>query len=436
MQPLRWLASPELADLFSRTYYDTYHARARRDAGELRDARIHFARQLAAPTYREGIRNLLHAMQDLEIGGAYLGETYRQQHPNAPDPLTMKQILLYIGEALVLGDAAKPLLQFVWERTPQQATPEPETEPPRAAVDRRRVRSVRTQAGELSIPVTIDQWRYEATRSNRIFGGTSELPLHYWCYVRAGHYYIGGWGDDTVGQFDGPGADLYLPEFWIARLPITNAQYRAFIDAGGYNTRRWWTGNGWEWRRDSQRTHPYWWDDPRFDHSEQPVVGVTWYEASAYCAWLTAQVGGTGVIRLPTEAEWEAAAAYDGQMQRRRYPWGDRPAPETEHADFARLSERGALPVGGRPAGAAACSALDMVGTVWEMAGSSLAAYPGGSATIQEDVIRSEWDIPWRGGGWDTNARVRCAARDGNSPYCWFDFNNLGLRVLFSPRVQ
>jgi formylglycine-generating enzyme required for sulfatase activity len=284
--------------------------------------------------------------------------------------------------------------------------------------------------------VTIDQWRYEATRSNRIFGGTSELPLHYWCYVRAGHYYIGGWGNDIVGQSDRPGADLYLPEFWIARLPITNAQYRAFIDAGGYDTRRWWTGNGWEWRRDSQRTQPYLWDDPRFDHPEQPVIGIVSYEARAYCAWLTAQVRGTGVIRLPTEAEWEAAAAYDGQMQRRRYPWGDRPAPGAEHADFDRPGERGALPVGGRPAGAAACSALDMVGTVWEMAGSSRAAYPGGSATIQKDVIRSGWDIPWRGGGWATNeTRVRCAARDRYYPDSRVDSSDDGLRVLFSPRV-
>jgi formylglycine-generating enzyme required for sulfatase activity len=92
--------------------------------------------------------------------------------------------------------------------------------------------------------------------------------------------------------------------FAIARGPVTNAEYADFVRATGASTPRWWT-------------------DARFGHPEQPVVGVSWPEAVAYCDWLSAESGMTHA--LPTEAQWERAAR--GGLEGARFPWGDAPPP-------------------------------------------------------------------------------------------------------------
>ena len=110
---------------------------------------------------------------------------------------------------------------------------------------------------------------------------------------------------------------MELPAFHIARYPVTNAQYRAFIDAGGYQDERWWVGLA--ERIKAPR-------DPGWPEPNRPRENVTWYEAMAYCRWLSAQLGYE--VRLPTEQEWEKAArGTDG----REWPWGDgyRPAMPT-----------------------------------------------------------------------------------------------------------
>ncbi|MBM3127015.1 MAG: NACHT domain-containing protein [Chloroflexi bacterium] len=144
-----------------------------------------------------------------------------------------------------------------------------------------------------------------------------------------------------------------LPEFWIARYPVTCSQYQKFIDAGGYADEKYWRDpsgvdeNGraknlkdeaWDWlkRAGGAERRPRYWDNPRFHRAGYPVIGVTWYEASAYCAWLTERLrGGDGesgrggenssfilhpssFVRLPTEAEWVRAA---GGEENNRYPW-------------------------------------------------------------------------------------------------------------------
>jgi formylglycine-generating enzyme required for sulfatase activity len=78
-----------------------------------------------------------------------------------------------------------------------------------------------------------------------------------------------------------------LAPFHIARFPVTNAEWQVYMESGGGPT-------------------PAYWDDPRYNDPAQPVVGVSWYEATAYCAWLSDQTGMD--VRLPTEGEWEAAA--------------------------------------------------------------------------------------------------------------------------------
>ncbi len=150
---------------------------------------------------------------------------------------------------------------------------------------------------------------------------------------------------------------MELPTFYIARYPITHAQFTAFIAAGGYDDPRWWEGLA---RRE---TRP---DEQRWPWDNQPRERVSWFDAVAFCRWLSVQLG--HAIRLPTEPEWEKAARGTGG---RIYPWGDRYI-----GGCANINEvtsgvgthnlRQPTPVGIYPQGASEFGVLDMVGNVWE----------------------------------------------------------------------
>ncbi|RRR75215.1 MAG: NACHT domain-containing protein [Candidatus Viridilinea halotolerans] len=283
--------------------------------------------------------------------------------------------------------------------------------------------------GDPRYPVTLAQWQTELARRNKHFG----QPAGYWCYVRGRSYQIGGW--ETNEQ----AAEVTLPAFWLARYPITVEQYARFVEVGyAPDAERWWTPNGWQWKQRNKRTEPWLWDDPRFNNTNQSVIGVTWHEASAYCAWLSEQLQPSGyIVRLPTEAEWEAAAAYDAQDQRRTYPWGETdPTPELAIYDASKL-ERPA-PVGCCPAGAVPCGALDMVGNVWEWTCSHWESYPARSGQVEADFQQSkgyrseEFVVSLRGGYWNSDSTdVRCGARDRGHPVVGLDW---GFRVILSPR--
>jgi predicted MPP superfamily phosphohydrolase len=100
--------------------------------------------------------------------------------------------------------------------------------------------------------------------------------------------------------------------YYLSRYPVTNSQYEMFIKDGGYQTKDYWSAEGWVWKKDDAIDEPAFWRHPCWNCPNQPVVGVSWYEADAFCCW----AGG----RLPTDKEWEAAArGKDG----REYPWGN-----------------------------------------------------------------------------------------------------------------
>ncbi len=101
--------------------------------------------------------------------------------------------------------------------------------------------------------------------------------------------------------------------FLISRYPVTNSQFAKFIESGGYGERRFWSEEGWRWLQRAQVNEPDYWRDPRFNAPNQPVVGISFWEAEALAKW----AGG----RLPTEREWEAAARGPEGYE---YPWGDR----------------------------------------------------------------------------------------------------------------
>ena len=142
-------------------------------------------------------------------------------------------------------------------------------------------------------------------------------------------------GEFVLGE-DKSHSCVMLEPFWIGKYPVTNQQYTKFLGAAG-------------------RPPPVLWTDDRFNGPLQPVVGVSWLEAKAYCDWAG--------FELPTEAQWEAAArGTDG----RPYPWGYEP-PDKLYADFGKNWEKDKLdPVGSHPQGAGPYAAMDQVGKVWE----------------------------------------------------------------------
>ena len=130
---------------------------------------------------------------------------------------------------------------------------------------------------------------------------------------------------------------VHLSGFWIGRDPITNEQYRRFL------------------ADNSEADEPKFWDDSRFNEERQPVVGVSWDEAKAYCGWAG--------LALPTESQWEAAAR--GQDER-RYPWGNE-EPGSELACFGQDFTTGQpAEVGSFPRGNGPFGTRDQAGNVWE----------------------------------------------------------------------
>jgi formylglycine-generating enzyme required for sulfatase activity len=283
--------------------------------------------------------------------------------------------------------------------------------------------------GDSRFPTTMDEWREELMQRTKVFGSSDS----YWCYVQPGTYCIGGWEGSEES------AAIELSGFWVARYPITVAQYQTFIEAKGYKRQDYWTPEGWQWVQELNRTQPKHWGEAHLNTPNQAVIGVTWYESMAFCTWLNSQLTDKlpkgYALHLPTEAEWEVAAAYDAQMQRRKYPWGEE-EPTSEHAIFEddQGKNLGApAPVGVCPAGAAACGALDMGGNVWEWSQSSHVTYPWGAGERQVEFQRDKYGAPLRGGSWYLEGkRVSCAARYSEGPL-YYGSDECGFRVLLSP---
>ena len=288
--------------------------------------------------------------------------------------------------------------------------------------DRVAAATVLGQIGDPRFPVNIDEWLNESFP--RTFGNSPG----YWCYVPAGTYQIGGWEEGA------PSADITLPEYWIARFPVTVAQFRLFIEEGyGPNAKRWWTSYGWLWKQKSNRTKPWGWYDPTWTGNNQPVIGVTWYEIVAFVNWLDEQLADAlpeGYrLRLPTEAEWEVAAAYDRTGQRRTYPWGE-DTPTTAYAVFAESGLIRTAPIGCCPQGVAACGALDMAGNVWEWSCSHDEHYPQESNQIVEDFASEEMNTPGRSGSWlDSLEYAFCYSRLQSRPDDHY-YSGQGFRVV------
>jgi formylglycine-generating enzyme required for sulfatase activity len=238
---------------------------------------------------------------------------------------------------------------------------------------------------------------------------------------------MGSRGDWDARGNEKPQHQLYLPTYYIGKTPVTNAQFRLFVEGDGYTNRAYWSDEGWEWRTSNKCTQPALWNDKQWNGDAQPVVGVSWYEAAAYCRWLRAQTGDN--YRLPSEAEWEKAArGTDGRI----YPWGNQ-GPDKTRANFIKAVGH-TTPVGSYPAGASPYGVLDMAGNVWEWTRSIYQKYPYHPDDGREEGNKpEEKQFTLRGGSWvDDRTGVRCGSRIRNDPY----FRNIdrGFRVLQSLR--
>ncbi|MBN1137803.1 MAG: SUMF1/EgtB/PvdO family nonheme iron enzyme [Anaerolineae bacterium] len=207
----------------------------------------------------------------------------------------------------------------------------------------------------------------------------------------------------------------------LARYPTTNAMYARFVEAGGYGDGRWWADGTVKDRLGTVRSEPAYWHDARFNGPNQPVVGVTWYEAVAYCRWLTAALGDGCVYRLPTEAEWERAAKglFSSTDREGRYPWGE--AWSASRANTEELGLGCTTPVGIFPDGGTAEGLLDMCGNVWEWCQDWYGedAYRVRAGQVTKDPLgppEGRYKV-LRGGSWYTDRNlVRCACRVWNGP--------------------
>jgi iron(II)-dependent oxidoreductase len=200
-----------------------------------------------------------------------------------------------------------------------------------------------------------------------------------------------------------PAHRVDVPPFAIGRVPVTNAEYAAFVADGGYRTPRWWSARGWQHRLDAGLERPQSWSPDgtrtRFGVVEQlppdePVQHVTFFEAEAYAAWAGA--------RLPTEVEWEKAAVWDPATgRRRRFPWGAG-EPTAALANLGGTALRPA-PVGAYPDGASAYGAEQLMGDVWEWTTSEFRPWPGFRpmlyAQYSEPFFGGDYRV-LRGGSW------------------------------------
>ena len=224
--------------------------------------------------------------------------------------------------------------------------------------------------------------------------------------VEEGPFTMGDAGTGFAYDHERPRHEMTLPAFDIDRLPVTNGDYLQFVEDGGYRRPELWTGAGWRWRQKEGVERPlYWTEDGRarsFERIEPldpalPVMHVSWFEADAFARWRGA--------RLPTEAEWEKAASWNGSAS--RYPWGEEP-PADEHANLDQLGFGPAV-AGAHPAGASPCGALGMLGDQWEWTASDFAGYPGFRAFPYREYSEIFFGAAYkvlRGGSWATRRRV------------------------------
>lgn len=154
-----------------------------------------------------------------------------------------------------------------------------------------------------------------------------------------------------------------IKSFEICKYPVTNMWYKEFMDHFGYEEKseKYWSEEGWAWRNESTTRAPHYWEDKEWNCPNAPVVGVSWYEADAFCRWYTDFVDDNYIYRLLTEKEWQAAAV---GKNNREYPWEgewDKNFCNNYDLDIHKTTSVGIFKKGRTPE-----NVYDMAGNVWE----------------------------------------------------------------------
>jgi formylglycine-generating enzyme required for sulfatase activity len=224
--------------------------------------------------------------------------------------------------------------------------------------------------------------------------------------IPAGTFWMGAQKTDKNGRNYDPQAEdrespvhqVTFKDFRIARFPVTVREFAGFQEDGGYQVERYWSAGGFGivgW--------PDNWDD-QLKNPQRPVVGVSWFEASAYCAWAG--------LRLPTEAEWERVARGPHST---RYPWGNEPPLDESRANYNRKIGH-PTPAGQYPAGRSVEGVDDLLGNVWEWCSDWYADYREGSQVNPAGPEKGGWRV-LRGGCLFVNPRcVRVSFRNDFEP--------------------
>ncbi|RRR77372.1 MAG: hypothetical protein EI684_01585 [Candidatus Viridilinea halotolerans] len=244
--------------------------------------------------------------------------------------------------------------------------------------------------------------------------------------VPAGSFLMGSSDADKLADnHEKPQHWLTLPNYWIGKTPLTNAQFRPFVEGDGYTNIEYWTAAGWAWRIKEKISQPAYWEDAKWNGANQPVVGVSWYEAVAYVRWLSAKTGHP--FRLPSEAEWEKAArGPDGRI----YPWGDRWDAKRLNSGIFRIFFGKLNPVGQYPRGISPYQVLDMAGNVYEWCATKQGkTYP---YKLEDEWTQSylagDATRVYRGSSYGTGKRGARGAVRGFDPPHWC-FLARGMRV-------
>ena len=241
--------------------------------------------------------------------------------------------------------------------------------------------------------------------------------------IPGGLYELGFSGSDFCYDNEIPEHKTYLNAYEIDTYPVTNKQFMAFIDAGGYEDYRFWLSDGWDIVNEKKWDAPlYWqkiegyWYKKDFGglnkiSPDEPVTNVSYYEADAYSKWAGK--------RIPTEAEWEKAASWNEDLEKKTiYPWGDE-LPSDHTANLLESWNWAPCQIGSYPQGKSYYGCHQMLGDVWEWTSSEYVLYPGFRSKFSE--YTDKWAINQkvlRGGSFATpRSQIRNSYRNYFKPH-------------------
>ncbi len=249
------------------------------------------------------------------------------------------------------------------------------------------------------------------------------------CLVTAGRVRLTRWQVDADANYDPTElADCVdVAALFLQRNTVTNEQFQAFLDQGGYQNESLWQAAVWPCVNDfvdrSGSLGPRFWSNGKHDPdaADHPVVGVSWFEADAYARWIG--------MRLPSDAEWVRAACSpiesDESVIQRKYPWGD--AFSSQRLNLWSSGVGGTVSVDAYPEGDSSGGVRQMIGNVWEWTSSKLSLWNGQAPLELVEPLKS-----LRGGAFDSylDNRATCQCRSADRPTA--RRHNIGFRCAVS----